>query len=51
MFAALFCMSAQAQKKGDFAVGVRGSACFSKIEILDIDAIWCWCFCSIQLFR
>lgn len=36
MFAALISMSAQAQKKGDFAVGVHGSASFSKIEIFDV---------------
>lgn len=38
MFAALFSMSAHAQKKGDFAVGVRANACFSEITILDVDA-------------
>ncbi len=38
MFAALFCLSAHAQKKGDFAVGVRANACFSEITILDVDA-------------
>lgn len=37
LLASLFCISAQAQKKGDFAAGVRGSVSFSNIKILDVD--------------
>ena len=34
---ALFAMGAQAQEKGDFAVGVKGGLSFTKIKVVDVD--------------
>ena len=35
MCVGLFCLSAQAQEKGDFAVGLHSGATFTKIEFID----------------
>lgn len=37
MFVALLCMSAQAQEKGDFAIGLRSGVNITKIKVIDAE--------------